>query len=201
MPSTLRAGRFAVFLSMRGSPGACNAETAVLTLSTSWLSHFFIPMLIFRQPEEVTRWWLAFHVKQGYWRYERLIPGRFSHVSAFAYLSGPKVWLLVENSPRTQSRIAIWPDASDDPTMPPQLAEWTTHCSILRAEVRQRQGFRLKIGFWCVTAVKDLLGSSSRALSPEGLWRDLIREGADLVYDASVSPATAPARSCARSAS
>lgn len=142
-------------------------------------------MLIVRQAEEVSKWHLAFHVKQGLWLpYEKLIPGRFSHVSAFAYLGGPKCWLLIEQSPRTNARVVVWPDASETYNMPPMLSAWTDNCSILAVDVRQRCGFRLNLGFWCVSAVKDLIGVSSWALSPEGLWRDLQRKGAKVVYDA-----------------
>jgi hypothetical protein len=141
-------------------------------------------MLIVRQPEEVARWHLAFHVKQGLWLpFERFIPGRFTHVSAFTYLGGPKCWLLIEQSPRTNARVVVWPDASESYDMPPTLAAWTDDCSILAVDVRRRHGFSLKLGFWCVSAVKDLIGVSSWALSPEGLWRDLVRQGARVVYD------------------
>jgi hypothetical protein len=141
-------------------------------------------MLIVREPEEVARWRLAFHLKRGLWLpWERLIPGRFTHVSAFTYLGGPKCWLLIEQSPRTNARVVVWPDASESYLMPPTLAQWTDDCSILTVDVRQRYGFSLKLGFWCVSAVKDLVGSKSWALSPEGLWRDMVRTGARVVYD------------------
>ena len=130
-------------------------------------------MFIIRTPEEVQRYHLAFHCKRGDWWFERLIPGRFTHVSAFAYLTGPRMWLLIENSPRTNARVCLWPD-DGDVTMPPGLIAWTSNCSILAADVRRRYDFRLKLGFWCVSAAKDLIGSRSRALSPEGCWRDLL---------------------------
>lgn len=141
-------------------------------------------MLIVRQAEEVARWHLAFHVKQGLWLpYEKFIPGRFSHVSAFSYLGQAKCWLLIEQSPRTNARVVVWPDASETYNMPASLAAWTDDCSILAVDVRRRHGFSPKLGFWCVSAVKDLIGVSSWALSPEGLWRDLVRKGARVVYD------------------
>ena len=140
-------------------------------------------MLVIRQPEEVARWHLAFHVKQGRWKWEFLIPGRYSHVSAFAYLPLAKCWLLIEQSPRTNARCVVWPDASETLNMPATLALWTDDCSILAMDVRRRYGFSLKVGFWCTSAVKDLIGVKSWALSPEGLWRDLVSKGAFVVYD------------------
>ena len=145
-------------------------------------------MFIQRTPELVSRWYLAFHLKRNDWWGERLIPGRFSHVSAFSYLDGPKVWVLVDHTPRRTGTVGIWPS---DHHIPSELGVWVANCSILRADVRQREGFRPRFGFWCVTAVKDLLGSESGALSPEGLWNDLVRAGAQIVHDAFTAPTQA----------
>lgn len=144
-------------------------------------------MFVFRQPEVVSRWYLAFHLKRGDWWAERLIPGRFSHVSAFAYLEGPKIWVLIDHTPRRTGTVAVWPG---EPIVPPELGLWTANCSILLADVRHREGFRPRFGFWCVTAVKDLIGHSGRALSPEGLWNDLVRNGAQIVHDALTATAS-----------
>lgn len=139
-------------------------------------------MIIVRQAEEVQRWHFVFHVKHHTWWGERFIPGRFSHVSAFAYMHLAKVWILVEQSPRTNTRVLVWPEYRAD-EMPPFLINWTMDSSILAADVRRRSDFRPKTGFSCVGSVKDLIGSRSRALSPEGLFHDLVREGAKIVYD------------------
>lgn len=142
-------------------------------------------MIIIRQPEEVARWHLAFHVKRLTWWGEYFIPGRFSHVSAFAYLSLAKCWLLIEMTPRSNAKVVVWPDASENYIMPSPLVRWTEDCSILAMDVRRRYGLSVKVSFFwrCTTAVKDLLGVKSRALSPEGLWDDLVRQGAKVVFD------------------
>jgi len=104
-------------------------------------------MFVVRQPEIVTRWYLAFHLKDGVWWGNRFIPGRFSHVSAFAYLPLPKIWLMIDHTPRRTGTAAVWPG---EPLVPPELALWTANCSILVADVKQREGFRPRFGFWCV---------------------------------------------------
>jgi hypothetical protein len=148
---------------------------------------------------QVERWHVVFHMKRHEHLLEKLVRGRFGHVSAFAHLIGPGVWLMIDFSPLTGPHCVLWPFLDDPHQMPLGLAEWTANASILKAIVRRKRGFAPKWGLYCVPFVKQLVGSTSRALSPEGLWRDLQREGAEVVYNAH-ERAAAAARPDPRSA-
>jgi hypothetical protein len=123
-------------------------------------------------------------VKQGKWRYEWAMPGRFAHVSAFAWMGRAKVWLLIDFSPLTGPHAVVWPFLKDDKAIPLGLMNWIANANILKAKVRRKRDWTPKFGFYCVSQVKMLLGSPSWALSPEGLWRDLSREGSTIVWEA-----------------
>jgi len=153
-------------------------------------------MLARREAEEVKRWLVAFHLKRGEWRHERLIPGSFAHVSALARLDRNRSWLVYSFSPLTGPCVAVFPfEAEDETKLPPGLADWVRNASILSVKVRQKRDFTPKWGFFCVSSVKMLTGSASRALFPQALWRDLRLEGAEVVFDGVSEGPVSPARS------
>ena len=124
-------------------------------------------LLVAREPEEVRAWFVAFHVKKYEWWGERFIPGRFGHVSAFAFLPRARSWVLFSFSPVTGPTVAVFPlEADDELGMPRGLALWTRHTGILKVKVRRNRDWTPKAGLFCVAGVKMLIGSKSRALLP-----------------------------------
>lgn len=127
-------------------------------------------------------WYAAFFEGgERYWWFPLCKPG-FRHVMAFGYCVHAGCWLIHDVSlGRTYVR-ALRPEAFDA-----WLAALPSHRTILRVPGPAHEapcpnpGFRL--GFWCVPATAHLLGVPSRALRPEGLYRDLIAYGATPAFE------------------
>lgn len=127
-------------------------------------------------------WYAAFYdgERPGWWRWF-CRPG-FGHVAAFGWCVHAERWLIYDVTlgrtyvrALTREAFAAWLDA-----LP-------AHRTILHFEAPDgdapcgNPGFRL--GFWCTPAVAHLLGAPSRALRPEGLYRDLIAYGARRAFE------------------
>src|SRR6516164_6223715 len=82
---------------------------------------------VLRRPMQVERWHVVFHMKRHEHLLEKLVRGRFGHVSAFAHLIGPGVWLMIDFSPLTGPHCVLWPFLDDPHQMPLGLAEWTAN--------------------------------------------------------------------------
>src|SRR5581483_3821694 len=109
------------------------------------------------------------------WWARALRPG-FRHVSAAAWFDRAERWIYFDP---LSSGLHIEIDTHAG--FGSRFAQlWRDSAAILRVRAVPRQG-RLPPAFFCVGAMKALLGTRSRALSPRGLYRDLLREGAELV--------------------
>jgi len=53
---------------------------------------------------------------------------------------------------------------------------------VLKVDWKSRRRPPIQIGMWCVVAVRYAIGCRSLALRPIGLWRDLLKEGAQEVF-------------------
>jgi hypothetical protein len=137
-------------------------------------------MIVFREAQEVATWFVVFHPDCVAW-WARLIPGRFKHVSAFAWVEGCRVWVFYDVS-LAQTKVMVLPEgqAAID-----RLALWTAHCSILKVRARARARERIRLVFSCVSAIRHLVGVTGGALRPDALMRDLLRSGAEMVFDGS----------------
>ncbi|BBF92647.1 hypothetical protein [Blastochloris tepida] len=106
-----------------------------------------------------------------------LAAGEFRHVSALGYV-GAETWVYVEPA---WSKLAVY--VMDDAAMGAAMHRLSGDVAILK--VRNRRGdlkpSRWFTGRWCVPTIAQLVGSSSGALRPDALWRDLISEGAEIV--------------------
>jgi hypothetical protein len=131
-------------------------------------------MLIRREPEEITTWLLAFTT----WipnRWSRwLIPGKFKHVSMFAWSPAARVWLIVDPS-YGQTKITVLPDGQDALD---RIARFTDGCAVLKIDAKEpKPVFRLR-PLLCTTVARHLIGLPTGALWPDALWRDCIAAGA-----------------------
>lgn len=138
---------------------------------------------------EPTAWLLVFHISTGKRWLDRLIPGRFKHVSAIGYVPASRVWLLVDVALDRLAPKAV----RDDGTLPVVVARTMAGNGVLRVRVDRRA--RLlggRLGFWCVPAMKHLVGARSGALRPDRLWRDLVAQGAEIVADVGQEPGPEP---------
>lgn len=128
---------------------------------------------------EPTSWLVVFHISTRWPWLDRLIPGRFKHVSALCWVASADSWLIYDVSARrTSVKIAKGSAGTE------VAARIMADNGVLRVQVeRSPQRFVCRVGFWCVPAIRHLLGCRSGALLPARLWRDLVAEGAEVVSD------------------
>lgn len=120
--------------------------------------------LVFFSDAHEGSWWRAF-LRRG-----------FGHVSAAAWYADAQRWVWFNPTWR-----GLVIEAAEAEAFGPRFEQLVSSASaILRVRSRyERTG--LPAAFWCVGAVKALLGISSRALSPYGLYRHLLARGAEIV--------------------
>lgn len=138
------------------------------------------------EPDE---WFVVFHTKANGRFINRLAFGRFKHVSAFAYVPGFRLWLHYD-AQWTGMRLRV----IGHDTLKAQIGDLTRDCVLLKMKRRHvAMPVSTRFGFYCVTAVKHLIGVRCRCLRPDGLYRRLIAEGAEIVHGQ--QPAAAIGRS------
>jgi hypothetical protein len=99
--------------------------------------------------------------------------GRFKHVSAFAYVPGFRAWLICDVQ-WSGLRLCLF---SHEAAMR-LFTHYTADCTLVMF-TRQHHPMMLasRLGFYCVPAVKCLLGLSCVAVTPDGLYRYLVKHG------------------------
>ncbi len=117
---------------------------------------------------------------------DRLIIGRFKHVMAFGWVEETQTWLCYDIQ-IGRTRILSLPDEVGSDLIAVKLGG-DAGSGALRVAAREVPPSVLRIGFWCVPAMKRLVGLKSGALRPDALWRDCIASGAEVIHDAKRSP-------------
>lgn len=105
--------------------------------------------------------------------------GHFKHVWAFTYLAGMRAWLVYDVH-FAGTRILILPG---DTTSARIIAEMALDSRMVAMPVRSARGlfWPPRIGFWCVPAIKHLLGLRCGALRPDALFRHCLRNGGVII--------------------
>jgi hypothetical protein len=140
-----------------------------------------------RQPTAIEPevWFVVFHTKAATPFLSRLPIGWFKHVSAFAYVHGAGCWLIYDVQ-LEGTRTIILPD---NPATLDFIAGYTEGCAVLHMRRRTDARIWFRFGFWCVPAMKHLLGLSSSALLPDALFRDCLRApGTKVIHEPSPVP-------------
>ncbi len=136
-----------------------------------------------------SQWLLIFETKCG-WRWRWLIPGRFKHVFAVGYVAAIDTWLVYSVEWEATRLGAFRPGD--------EFERWLSHvvprAGVLRVKGVSAPGRMPLFAFWCVPAVKHLLGLRSSALWPDQLWRYCLANGAEKVVDADAPRADAGKR-------
>jgi hypothetical protein len=135
---------------------------------------------------EPSYWNVVFHPSET--RLNRILLGRFQHVSAFTYVPGIAAWILFDCQ-WGGVRIAVIPRIN-------MLVAYTSGCAVIKFD-RHYQRFAIcsRFGFYCVPAIKQLLGLSCVAATPDRLYHHLIRNGGELISGQCVDTAAAAAGS------
>lgn len=129
----------------------------------------------------IPRWFVMF---TGESRRKHLVdwlsPLGFQHVLAFAYDAAGQRWLVYDVN-RGGTAITALTSAAFDLWLPVMLHGGA---KVLQVEVVQRHRVWFRFGAACVGAVRHLVGASSWALRPIGLYRDLLARGAKPAFEA-----------------
>lgn len=101
-------------------------------------------------------------------------PLDFLHVNTFCYDARAGRWLIYDVN---RGGVALKAATSEEMDM------WigamrSVGARILKVEWKERQRIPLQIGMWCVVAVRYAIGCKSLAIRPIGLYRDLLKQGA-----------------------
>lgn len=124
--------------------------------------------------EPPRRLWLVFfgETKGSYW-WTRLFKPGFRHVCAAAYYADRRHWVYFDP---TRPGISIRLFTDDEWSGP--FSTLLTSCKVVRFKGQYSR--RSSPPSWfCVGAIKALLGIESRALTPYQLYRDLLRQGGE----------------------
>lgn len=151
-------------------------------------------MISVLRPIEPDRWTVVFHVKRASWWVELLAFGRFKHVSAFAYVPLMRAWLVYDVQ-QAGTSLTVIPDCDSAITL---LDKLYGDCVMLSVRRQEPCGNAFRLGFWCVPAIKHLLGVRCGALRPDALYRHLRRNGAELIDNGDAGPAAERHRSGTR---
>lgn len=133
----------------------------------------------------IDRLWLVFfgEAEGAPWWSRFLSPG-YRHVTACAWFDDQQRWVYF-NPTRRGTVILLYRDEEFGGRFTQLMASSSL---VLRVVARQARA-ATPFGWWCTGAIKALLGANTRALSPAGLARHLLRHGAVAVDQ------PAPARS------
>lgn len=121
-------------------------------------------LVFFGPGEPPIRWWQ--------WFFD---PG-YQHVSSLSYFADAARWVYYDPG-FDVTAIELWKNEDVGQRLGQLLHDSTAILRIPSGRARRMT----PASFYCVGAMKALLGVRSRALSPKALMRDLLRQGAELV--------------------
>lgn len=132
---------------------------------------------------EPRAWLLVFHRKARTAWVNRWVPGRFKHVSAIGFIPAARAWVFYDVE-LGRTKVEVLP--AGQPAIR-ACGEKMAGNAVLRFDVRERKRRMARVGFWCVPAVKHLVGLHSGALLPTTLWEHCIAAGAEVIFDGGFS--------------
>jgi len=120
-------------------------------------------------------WYVVFRRSSTLRWLDRIVPGPWKHVLAIGYFPDARCWIAID-----PMLCGFQVDVQRREEAGNFLDRIVGDGGVLRVEARRGPVRRLP-SFWCVPAIAAMVGSSSGALLPGGLWRDLVAEGAEIV--------------------
>jgi hypothetical protein len=140
--------------------------------------------VIFQKACEPARWTVVFHRTAANWFFSAIAMGHFKHVSAFAWVPECRIWAIYDVSFR-RTRFAFLPDTPESKKL---LTDVITGNCMVTMTARDDAFPIVRLGLYCTTAIKHLLGLRGGALRPDALFRLCVREGGKVSDDANINP-------------
>lgn len=123
---------------------------------------------------EPTEWFVVFHRKAASRFFSLIAFGEFKHVSTFAYCPGFKVWLIYDVQ-WSGTRISLIADNEQGRLA---VGRWIDGCEVVKVTRNWKStGLHSRLGLYCVSAVKHLIGLRCVAATPSALYRHILRSG------------------------
>lgn len=119
--------------------------------------------------------WFVVFKRRSRGRITNMIPGRFKHVLAFAFMPAVRAWLFVEFAWQGGTAVAIVPNDIAD-----RYLSRASHNAVV-VKVRAGRAGMPRWGLWCVPAIAHVTGIRSCALRPDAFFRDCLRHGGEIV--------------------
>lgn len=125
-------------------------------------------------------WHVVFNRDIREFSFDWMNPCGFRHVFCFGYCPIAKTWVVYDASLNGVD-LKVIPAGDAMAGFYQKLLE--AKSTIVRVRAAERSpAWRHRVFFTCVTGVKQIIRSPSGALRPIGLFRDLLREGAQIVF-------------------
>lgn len=131
----------------------------------------------------ITRWYVGFNGdyngREKRW-WDIFTCNEFRHCMLLGYDPQLGVWLYYDP---TMNGAAVEIFCQDDPSIDMIIQHFAVNGKWLKVKPQKHL---FVTGLWrlyCVTAVKHILGIKSSALTPKGLYRDLVKAGATPVFE------------------
>jgi len=138
---------------------------------------------------EARRWTVVFHRRAENWFFAAIALGEFKHVSAFAFIPELDIWTIYDVGFR-RTRLTHLADTDAAKTILAHIVKG--NCTVT-VETGTGGLPLMRVGLFCTTAIKHLIGARSRALRPDRLFRHLVAQGG-VVRDDGSREATDPGR-------
>lgn len=123
------------------------------------------------------KWLVIFHRECGTFWVNRLVPGRYKHVSAVGWSARTGVWVFYDPAIDKTSILT----AHDDEEGLTILAKWIEGATVVQMPLGGGSVWRWRFGFWCVPAIAHLIGIRSGAVRPSRLLLDCLAQGGRLI--------------------
>ena len=124
------------------------------------------------------RWYIVFATVGRTYFTSLIALGRLKHVRAFGFVPQLSAWVFYDVSlGGTEIVVAKGMAAEFLMTM------WAKDACIIEMPPMRAYRAVFRVGFWCVPAVKHLIGLKSRAFRPDRLWLDCLQAGGKVVGD------------------
>lgn len=120
-------------------------------------------------------WNIVFNREAASW-WSSLVPGRFKHVRAYAFLPAQKLWLFYDVH-FGGTDIAVVPDGPDAIRAIYSFIGPEGRSEIVSVRRLPRRRRWLPLANWCTPALRHLTGLPGSALLPDGFYRECLANG------------------------
>lgn len=123
----------------------------------------------------IPREWFVVFKQKSKLRWCNWVPGRFKHCFCIAFIVEMQCWIFVEFAALSGTAVAFLKnDEADD-----LLAEVCADAVVVKMPAAMTKGWGW--GLWCVPLTAHVIGLRSCALLPDGLFRDCMASGGEIV--------------------